>query len=81
MTINVRQVLLAANAILDKGDRYGSEYFYRGLFASTDFDGYTVVLRDNDVQIKVFFHQKYDLKFESSDALDKFQDKVSKLTH
>nr|WP_010131332.1 DUF3081 family protein [Microbulbifer agarilyticus] len=77
--IDVKQALRVFNRVTKDGKKVGDEWQFYGLTASTDFDGYTVFLRSNRVELTIFFHNKF--KVECSNALDleNFVDLLKKL--
>ncbi len=78
--IDIAVVLRTIARIQTKGTSAGDQKLeYRGLELESDFDGYTVVLRNKDVTLTVLFHNKYDLKFRNRPALDDFYETVTKI--
>ena len=49
-----------------------------GVHASTDFDGYTVILQDNQVCLTLGFHQTYKMDYQSDAQKDTF---IKRLKH
>jgi hypothetical protein len=70
--VDTHLVLKAFEIIRTQGQRESGEYGYEGFTASTDFDGYTIFIRDHQASITVFFHNKYEVKFEKAEHLDAF---------
>lgn len=79
-TVDAHTALLAFEIIRTKGDQKNGEYLYEGFTASTDFDGYTVFIKDNKVSLTLMFHNKYDVQFEKREDLDKFLDRLYAIT-
>ncbi len=52
---------------------------YKGLTASQDFDGYTIILKDDYVSVTVFFHNKFSLDYTRSAALQGFLEKLDQV--
>jgi len=61
MKVNVSNALLAVNKILSEGEKVGDEFFLKGLYASSDIEGYTLEVRTDYAQLQIFFHNKHEL--------------------
>ena len=57
--LDVRLVLRVFHTIRDRGQKRGDRYFWQGMTASSDFDGYTLVLNDGYCTLTLRFHNKY----------------------
>lgn len=57
--LDIRLVLRVFNTVRDRGQKRGDRYFWQGMTASSDFDGYTLVLNDGHCTLTVRFHNKY----------------------
>lgn len=75
-SLDVKRCLLIFDKILKQGEKNGEKYLLKGLEAWTDFDGYNCYLSFNNVIVTIMFHSKYDIQFESQDALLKFEKKL-----
>ncbi len=75
--IDLRQALRVFELIKTRGTAEGEEHHFRGLYASSDFDGYTVVLRNEKVTLTIGFHNKYQLDYKDRWALEDFKEKMS----
>ncbi len=80
-SVDVRQAL----RVFDKIQRYGqqreNEKQLFGVFASTGFDGYTVTLRDANVELNVLFHNKFNIEFKNRHFLKEFLAALSRIDH
>lgn len=74
--LDIKQALNVFQKVMDHGQRVDDEYRLNGLFASTDFDGYTVFLRDDAVTLTLFFHNKYTFDFKRAADLDTFMQRL-----
>ena len=70
--ISSHQVLRVFNLVTTHGERTDSGYVYEGLHASTDFEGYTIILSNNKVTYTLFFHNKYRAEYQHSRDWDDF---------
>ncbi|MGO1247330.1 MAG: DUF3081 family protein [Oceanisphaera sp.] len=66
--------------VFDKIRRFGEPYQeghrLDGIIASSDFDGYTVVLSGNEVTLQLNFHQSYEFDYSSEKLKAQFMDKI-----
>lgn len=74
--IDIHRALNVFNSITSLGDKqtnhYSASYQLCGIEAETDFDGYTITLRDAQVTLTIYFHNKYQFDYPNNDALDNF---------
>ena len=61
--VNLRQALRVFQRVITEGRREGGEYHLKGVIASTDFDGYTVTLRNDYVHLDIFFHNTISFEY------------------
>lgn len=71
-----QEIIAAYQAIREKGTTCNGGYFYKGLTADSDRDGYTVFVSDMNVHMTVYFHYKYKLDYTNKDALEAFKNKI-----
>lgn len=74
--LDVTKALNTFNTITKLGEKTDSGYFYEGIYAQTDFDGYTVMLTDKTTQLSIFFHNKYQIDGPDNAALERFTKKL-----
>lgn len=77
--VEVRKALKAFELIRQFGEQKGDEYLLYGVSASSDFDGYNLLLKDARVRLHVFFHNKFECHYDSKNALDAFIGKLDAL--
>jgi hypothetical protein len=77
--IYVRRAFRAFGVILAEGKRVGNEYHLNGLVAYADHDGYTVTIRNDYVQLDVFFHNKFSFNYSSRKEKSLFLEKINAL--
>lgn len=70
--VDVALALRAYQNILDHGQRDEDSFVYKGLRASTDFDGYTVTLSDGTITLRIFFHNRFAMEPNDGKAVDQF---------
>lgn len=74
--VEVRKALKAFELFRQYGERDGDAFRLYGLSASSDFDGYNILLKDARVSLHVFFHNKFECTYDSKSALDVFLGKI-----
>ncbi|WP_226704406.1 DUF3081 family protein [Microbulbifer elongatus] len=79
--IDVKQALRVFDKITREGEKTAEGWRYRGLTASTDFDGYTVFLRSPTVELTVFFHNKFTIDCKRPTDLEDFVELIKKIDH
>ena len=77
--IDVKRALRVFQYIRESGQVCEGGRVYEGVVASTDFDGYTVFLRTDKVDLSIFFHNKYQLKYRHRYALADFQERLKRI--
>ncbi len=78
--VDVARALKAVSRIQANGKPNHKQLLqYRGIELETDYDGYTVILRNADVSLTIFFHNKHELKFKNRPALDDFYETLKKI--
>jgi hypothetical protein len=74
--VNIKKALHAFNRIITEGYRNGDEYSLNGLTAYTDFDGYTITIRNDYVRLDIFFHNKFSFDYTNSKERMLFLEKI-----
>jgi hypothetical protein len=77
--VDVAQALRAYQNILDHGKRDEDGFVYRGLRASTDFDGYTVTLSDGVISLRIFFHNRFAIEPNNGKDVDQFLTRLKRV--
>ncbi|MGK0440338.1 MAG: hypothetical protein ACJA0N_000124 [Pseudohongiellaceae bacterium] len=75
--IDIKIALLAFNTIISKGIKSGDEYVLNGLTAHTDFDGYTVTIRNDYVRLDIHFHSKFSFDYSNNKEKTLFLEKIN----
>ncbi len=70
------KVLVAYEKIMEKGHPTEFGKLYEGIEAYSDYDGYTVYMKGNGVELKVGFHNTYHLDYEQEHLKELFVKKV-----
>lgn len=69
--VDISVALLAYDKIIHQGSKGEQGHEFEGLTASSDFDGYTLVLQDKLSSLTIFFHNKYELEGPDNKAMDR----------
>ncbi|WP_078083743.1 DUF3081 family protein [Microbulbifer mangrovi] len=77
--IDVKQALRVFDKITKLGEKTEDGWRYRGLTASTDFDGYTIFLRSQKVELTIFFHNKFSVSCRFPMDLEEFIEMMDKI--
>jgi len=77
--IDTHKALLAANAIMRYGVNTSRGMQWHGVIALSDPDGYTVTLMDDNVELRLLFHNKFQLKSRNRFAQTAFIEKLEHL--
>lgn len=70
--IDNRQALRVFQKVIDHGVKVDDEYQMHGIYASTDFDGYTIFLRNHNVHLTMGFHSTLTVEYDNSEDLRLF---------
>lgn len=77
--LDIRLVLRAFNTVRDRGEKRGDGYFWQGITASSDFDGYTLELNDGHCTLTVRFHNKYTFDSPNRVFRQQFIDQLKRI--
>lgn len=77
--IDVKQALRVFDKITKNGGKTAEGWRYRGLTAETDFDGYTVFIRSQNVELTIFFHNKFTVNYSRALDLENFIELMNKI--
>lgn len=73
------KILHAYEAIIENGTPTEYGKIYEGVEAFSDYDGYSIYLRGNGVELKVGFHNTYHLEYDQEHLKESFLKKVAML--
>ena len=74
--VNIKSALRVFNTIITNGRHSGDEYVLNGLTAHTDFDGYTVTIRNDYVRLDILFHNKISFTYSNTKEKTLFLEKI-----
>ena len=79
--IDVRKALAIFGIITDKGfATKNSEgvtvHTLNGLVAESSFDGYTIMIKNDNVSLSIFFHNKFAFEYTNNKEKDIFLEKM-----
>lgn len=75
--LSIKQALNVFAKITKYGQKREEEYYLNGLWASSSFDGYTVMIRDELVTLYVYFHNTHKFDFSKTSQLEVFMKKLA----
>ena len=70
--IDIRQALRVFDKVMSHGEKTSDGRRLNNIIADSDFDGYTVYLRSNNVMLAIFFHNTFHLNYDKKEELDIF---------
>lgn len=77
---DIKEALIVYQKIVERGEARKDRYYYKGLFASSDFDGYNLYITDDKVSLEIFFHNKYEFQFPNNFYKKEFLEKFHKIS-
>ena len=75
--VDVHQALRVFQKIQELGTRADDNYRYKGITATSDYDGYTLILKDDYVTLTILFHSKFKLEYRGTVRLVHFLEQLS----
>ncbi|ACV26160.1 DUF3081 family protein [Kangiella koreensis] len=77
--IDIRQALRVFQIIVEQGERRGNRHYFKGIYATSGFDGYDVELTDEKVTLSIYFHSRFDLGYKNQLDKEAFLDRIAKI--
>ena len=77
--LDVKMALRVFDKITTHGQKLDQEYRLGDVIASTSYDGYTVSLRDDNVDLDVMFHQTHRVNFKNRPSYEAFLKKLKEI--
>ena len=77
--VNIKKTLAVFDVITSKGSKQDDHYLYNGLKASSDFDGYNITIKNDYVELTIFFHNKFSLDYSSKKEKASFLEKIEQI--
>jgi len=77
--LDITTALRAFNIIREQGVERDGEHHLGGIAASSDFDGYTIMMHDDYVRLTIYFHNSFDLDYSSGHQLDAFIERLENI--
>lgn len=77
--IDTKLVLTVFEKIRLHGEKQQDKHFLEGVYASTDFDGYTLYLHDALVNLSFGFHNQYHFDYQQQEHLEQFNKKLENI--
>ncbi|WP_299732931.1 DUF3081 family protein [uncultured Endozoicomonas sp.] len=78
--LDTKKCLSAFATILQEGEKSEKGYFLKGIWAESMDDGYTVRLFDNQSELTLYFHNKFQLNSPDSKSTDQFIRKIYQIS-
>lgn len=77
--VDIRQALRVFDNIITEGKKIEEGYELKGLCAFSGFDGYTITIKNDYVQLAIFFHNKFSFTFSNRKEKILFLEKLAQL--
>lgn len=77
--LDIRMALRVFEKVRQNGEPQEYEHFWQGIHAGSDFEGYTLTLRDQHVTLTLLFHNKYAFDYQHAHQLEAFIEKIRKI--
>lgn len=77
--LDIQRLLRIFTLIQQHGDKTEQGHLLHGLTASSDFDGYTLTISDQQVCLNLFFHSKYKFDYPNNQALETFERRLKQV--
>lgn len=79
--IDVRKALTVFSAISDKGiatknSEGTTVHTLNGLVAESSFDGYTIVIKNGNASLSIFFHNQFSFEYTNNKEKELFLEKM-----
>ena len=74
--VDVRQALRVFQRVQEIGTREGDTFSYKGIAATSDYDGYTLILKDDYVTLTILFHSPLKLEYRGNVPLVRFLERL-----
>lgn len=74
--IQVKEALAVFGKITSRGTKIEDGHVLNGIKATSDFDGYTIVLSNDYVKLTIFFHNRFTFDYSSAKERDSFMEKM-----
>ncbi|WP_428772625.1 DUF3081 domain-containing protein [Vibrio sp.] len=72
-------ILHAYETVMENGTPTELGKMYQGIEAFTDYDGYNIYMRGNGVELRMGFHNTYELNYDQEHLRDSFLSKIAQL--
>ena len=79
-SIEAKVLLSAAEKIRQHGVKPAEHYVLDQVQLEVSYDGYTVTLKDSNVAITVFFHNKIKADYRKMNELEEFYQRVLRIS-
>lgn len=78
--LDVKQALKVFQIITEKGTKNADAYSLEGIEASSDIDGYTIILANDYVTLSIGFHSRHHLTSTNKREEQLFFEKIQKIS-
>ncbi|MCY7295565.1 DUF3081 domain-containing protein [Alteromonas sp. a30] len=72
-------ILRVFEKIREHGEKTEDKYLLEGIYATTDFDGYTLYINDANVTLQFGFHNQYHFQYSNEEQRHQFELKLKRI--
>lgn len=77
--LDTKLILSAFEKIREHGKKDEDKFLLDGVYATTDFDGYTLFLNDANVELQFGFHNQYHFTYHNEEQRHQFELKLKRI--
>jgi len=77
--LDSKLILSAFEKIRENGEKDDGKFLLDGVYATTDFDGYTLFLNDANVELQFGFHNQYHFTYNNEEQRHQFELKLKRI--
>lgn len=78
-SLNIKLAMRVFNKIQNKGQKTHDGYRYEGFEAISSYDGYTIELKNQEVDLFIGFHSSYHINFKTMSDVEKFMHQLEQI--
>lgn len=79
--LDIKLAMRVFNKIQTHGIKTHDGHMYEGFEAISSYDGYTIFLKNNEVDLFIYFHSNYNIHYETMNDVEKFMHQLEQIDH
>ncbi|MCY4044318.1 MAG: DUF3081 family protein [Cellvibrionales bacterium] len=77
--LNIKLAMRVFNKIQDLGQKTQDGYIYEGFEAISSYDGYTIELKNQEVDLFIYFHSNYNIHYDTMSDVEHFMHQLEQI--